>query len=149
MKGEKTIIQKLVSLLAVLALLAACGGGGADFVIANESEPQSLDPHLIEGVPELRLNLALFEGLMAYDPKTAEPVPGLAESWTVSEDGTVYTFRLRQAVWSDGVPITAETVVKSWLRVLDPKTAAPYAWFPAAFLQGGRTSSTARQDPRL
>lgn len=132
----KTMFRAWVAAIALA--LTSCGGTGVDFIISNESEPQSLDPHLIEGVPELRINLALFEGLMSYDPRTAEPVPGLAESYTVSEDGTVYTFKLRDAVWSDGVPITAETVVKSWLRVLNPETASPYAWFPAMFLKGAQ-----------
>jgi oligopeptide transport system substrate-binding protein len=60
----------------------------------------------------------------------------LAESWTISKDGTRYTFKLRDAYWSDGVKITAQTVVDSWLRGLAPETANPYAWFPAIFLVG-------------
>jgi len=132
----KTIIHVVLGL--TLLTLVSCGGTRADFIISNESEPQSLDPHLIEGVLEHRINLALFEGLMGIDPKTAEAVPGVAESYTVSADGTVYTFKLRDAVWSDGVPITAETVVKSWLRCLNPQTASPYAWFPATFIKGAQ-----------
>ncbi len=107
-----------------------------DFVLVNSAEPQSLDPALIEGVPEHRITYSLFEGLFTNDPLTAEPVPALAKSYTVSEDGKTYTFKLREATWSDGVPITAETVVKSWLRQLDPNTASPYAWFPAMFIKG-------------
>ncbi len=106
------------------------------FRLVNGAEPESLDPHQIQGVPEHRIFEALFEGLVAYDPKTADAVPGLAESWTASADGTQYTFKLRDAVWSDGVKITAQTVVDSWLRGLDPATASPYAWFPAMFLKG-------------
>ncbi len=67
---------------------------------------------------------------------TADAIPGLAESYEVSDDGLVYTFTLRDAVWSDGVAITAQTVVDSWLRELNPETAAPYAWFPSMFVAG-------------
>ncbi len=106
------------------------------FTIVNGAEPESLDPHLIQGVPEHRIYESLFEGLYAYDPETADAVPGLAESYEVSDDGLVYTFTLRDAVWSDGVAITADTVVASWLRELNPETAAPYAWFPSMFVAG-------------
>ncbi|MFA7672007.1 MAG: ABC transporter substrate-binding protein, partial [Sphaerochaetaceae bacterium] len=108
----------------------------AVFRISNGAEPESLDPHQIQGVPEHRIYETIFEGLIIYDPVTADGIPGLAESWTVSDDGYQYTFKLRDAVWSDGVKITAQTVVDSWLRGLDPATASPYAWFPAMFLKG-------------
>lgn len=107
------------------------------FRISNGAEPESLDPALIQGVPEHRIYEALFEGLVASDPVTALAVPGVAESWTINDDMTQYTFKLRKdAVWSDGVPITANDVVYSWLRILDPATAGPYAWFPCMFLAG-------------
>ncbi len=108
----------------------------AIFKIANGAEPESLDPAQIQGVPEHRIFEALFEGLTANDPKTADPVPGAAESWTVSEDGTQYTFKMRDTTWSDGTPLTAHDVVYSWMRELDPNTASPYAWFPAMFVKG-------------
>ena len=111
---------------------------GVKFVISNGAEPQSLDPAKVQGVPEHRILMALFEGLTSIDPKTAAPVPGLAKSWEANEDGTQYTFHLRDAVWSDGVAITANDVVYSWLRELDPATASPYAWFPCMFLEGAQ-----------
>ncbi len=58
------------------------------FRISNGAEPESLDPALIQGVPEHRIFEALFEGLVAIDPETALAVPGVAESWEVNEDGT-------------------------------------------------------------
>ena len=62
------------------------------------------------------------------DAKDASLIPGAAESWTVSDDGTVYTFKLRKdAVWSDGSPVTAEDFVYSFRRLEDPATAAEYA----------------------
>lgn len=106
------------------------------FRIANGAEPESLDPAQVQGVPEHRILQAIFEGLTVVDA-SGKPAPGVAESWDISEDGTVYTFHLREdAVWSDGVPVTAQDFVYSWTRELDPATAAPYAWFPAMFIKG-------------
>ena len=117
------------------------------FRIVNGAEPESLDPHMIQGNVEHRIYEALFEGLFAYNPETADSVPGLAESYTVSDDGLVYTFKLRKTAWSDGVAITAQTVVDSWLRELDPNTAAPYAWFPAMFLAGAAEFNAGEAGP--
>ncbi len=153
-------MKKLLVLLLVLSLAFAFFGckqeeaaveeaaeEPAEFILVNGTEPESLDPHLISGVPEHRIYMSLFEGLVSYDPETAEPVPGLAESWEISDDGTVYTFKLRETTWSDGVPITAQTVVDSWLRMLDPETAAPYAWFPNMFIKGGEAYNAGEAGP--
>lgn len=121
---------------------------GIVFRISNAAEPESLDPALIQGVPEHRIFEALFEGLVATDPETANAIPGVAESWTASEDKTQYTFKLRaDAKWSDGVPITADDVVYSWLRELDPATAGPYAWFPCMFLKGANEYNSGEAGP--
>lgn len=118
------------------------------FVIANSAEPESLDPSQIQGVPEHRIYEALFEGLVTIDPETADGIPGVAESWDISEDGLTYTFHLREdAVWSDGVPITAQDVVYSWTRELDPATGSPYAWFPAMFIAGASEFNSGEAGP--
>ena len=76
----------------------------------------------------MRITKALFEGLLRLDGKEARPSPGLAERWEVSSDGKTYTFHLRtNAVWSTGEPITTADVLYSWLRALNPDTAADYA----------------------
>ena len=60
-------------------------------------------------MPEMRIVQGLFEGLTRLDPKTARPIPGLAERWDISPDGRIYTFHLRtNLVWSTGEPITAD-----------------------------------------
>jgi len=118
------------------------------FRISNGAEPESLDPALIQGVPEHRIYETIFEGLVAIDPETALAIPGVAESWTISDDMTQYTFKLRKdAVWSDGVAITADDVVYSWLRILDPATAGPYAWFPCMFLAGAQAFNDGTAGP--
>jgi oligopeptide transport system substrate-binding protein len=100
----------------------------ADVTIINGAEPESLDPAIVTGVPEMRITKALFEGLTRLDARTARPVPALAERWEISDDRRVYTFHLRtNAVWSTGDPITASDVVWSWRRALSPATASDYA----------------------
>ncbi|NQT88765.1 peptide ABC transporter substrate-binding protein [bacterium] len=96
-------------------------------VYNNGAEPQTLDPILMTGVPGHTIALALFEGLTSVHPRTLQPVPGIAERWDLSEDGTVYTFHLRESKWSDGEPLTAADFVASWRRALDPATGAEYA----------------------
>jgi oligopeptide transport system substrate-binding protein len=89
------------------------------------SEPESLDPHIPTGQPEARILIALYDGLVEYHPKTMEPIPSLAESWDVSEDGTVYTFKLRRSGrFSNGDPVTAHDFVYSMRRALAPELAA-------------------------
>jgi len=107
-----------------------------ELTICNGAEPKALDPALIEGTIEHRIYVSLFEGLVVPNAEDASPVPGVAKSWTVSPDGKTYTFKLRKCNWSDGTPITAHTVVKSWLRFLDPATASHYAWFQNMFIAG-------------
>lgn len=122
----------------LLALVAAMTMNAQDFIFNNASEPQSLDPALIQGVPEHRLFMALFEGLLVFNPKTGGAEPGLAEKWTISKDLTTYTFKLRKANWSDGTPITAKQFVDSWLRILDPATASNYSYMVADAVAGAK-----------
>jgi oligopeptide transport system substrate-binding protein len=101
----------------------------ADVTIINNAEPESLDPAVVSGIPEFRVVMGnLFDGLTRLDPKTAQPIPGLAQSWDISPDGRIYTFHLRpNLLWSTGAPITADDVVYSWLRAANPATASAYA----------------------
>lgn len=88
------------------------------------SEPESLDPQLGTGQPEARVYMALYEGLVEYEPKTMEPKPELATKWDISPDGMEYTFQLRKdAKWSNGDPITANDFVYTFRRGFDPDNA--------------------------
>lgn len=114
----------------------------------NMTEPESLDPTLMEGVPEHNIYMSLFEGLVSYDPETLAPVPGTAERWEISNDALTYTFYLRKnAVWSDGVPITAHSFVDSWLRFMSPETAATYAYLPAMVIKGAAEYNAGEAGP--
>lgn len=136
----------LLAFLALALILAACQAGPDNtrpFIISNGAEPQSLDPSLIQGVPEANINQALFEGLMRYDPKTSLGQLGIAESYTISDDKLTYTFKLRPGlVWSDGVPIVAQTIVDSWLRTLDPATGSQYAYMLGLVVKGADAYNT-------
>jgi ABC-type oligopeptide transport system substrate-binding subunit len=110
------------------ALLFACLIGvppaAAETVlrIANLAEPESLDPHRTALLTEVHVVRNLFEGLVVLDPK-GNVAPGVAESWSISEDGLSYRFKLRaNAKWSNGDPVTAADFVFSFRRVEDPKT---------------------------
>jgi oligopeptide transport system substrate-binding protein len=132
-------LSRIALTLAAAVALQACVTAGAYFgsttppsdqvlYISNASEPRSLDPHKTAGVPEANIMLNLYDCLTGYDPKTNEPVPGLAERWEHNANSSVWTFYLRHdATWTDGNPITAEDFVYSWRRITDPATASPYS----------------------
>ena len=118
---------RALGLLAFFAI-GACGPAlkRADLIFVNGAEPETLDPSIITGQPEGRIVNALFEGLTTFDAH-GKSGPGMAKSWTISEDGKVYTFKMRpEAKWSDGRPLTATDFVESWKRTLSPETAASY-----------------------
>ena len=115
----------------LLAAVLWSGAAGAETILSrgNGGQPETLDVHKSVGIPESWIELDLFEGLLSPGPK-GELVPGAAESWTVSDDGKTYTFKLRaDGKWSDGTPVTAGDFVFAWKRFLDPKTASPYGYF--------------------
>jgi oligopeptide transport system substrate-binding protein len=117
------------ALFGLAALMMTATGAMAQMVYnrGNSADPESLDPHKTSTVYEAHILRDLYEGLVAQDAK-ANAIPGTAESWTISDDGTVYTFKIRaDAVWSNGDPVTAEDYVYSFRRMQDPKTAAEYA----------------------
>ena len=98
-------------------------------VINNGAEVGSLDPHKTGGVPESGLARQQFVGLVSTDAD-GNIEPGIAKSWE-SADNKVWTFKLRDAKWSNGEPITAHDFVFSFQRMVDPKTAANFANYVA------------------
>ena len=84
---------------------------------------------MVTGVPESNIVNALFEGLVYKDAETLEVQPGMAESWTVSDDGLIYTFKIRaDAKWSNGDAFTAHDMVWSWWRGLQPALGSQYVF---------------------
>ena len=130
------------TLLAIISWVGGCKKSSATegtpsanaphrkvLLVGNATEPQEIDPHVVEGVPENHLILALFEGLVSSDPVSLEPVPAVAEKWEISDDGLVYTFHLRTtAKWSNGESVTAQDFARSYQRILTPTIASKYAY---------------------
>lgn len=115
------------SLMLATGTMLAPAAAEVVFHRGNSADPESLDPHKTSTVYEAHILRDLFEGLVMQD-QNAELIPGAAESWTISDDGTVYTFKLRQgATWSDGSPVTADDFVYAFRRLEDPATGAEYA----------------------
>jgi oligopeptide transport system substrate-binding protein len=115
--------------LGVVLALASAGARlpPAELVFNNGAEVATLDPAAVSGQAELRVVMALWEGLTTRDPRTLEPRPGIAERWDVERDGRLLRFHLRASTWSDGTPLEAGDFVWSWQRLLEPATGAPYA----------------------
>ncbi len=119
----------LTGLAAFLTLAMVTVSAQAEVVYhrGNTGEPETLDPHKTSTVYEAHILRDIYEGLVVYDAK-AKVIPGVAESWTASDDGTTYTFKLRaSAKWSNGDTVTANDFVFSLRRIMDPATASKYA----------------------
>ena len=107
---------------------------GGTLVFAGASDPVLLDGALVSDGESLRVITQIFETLVALKPGTTEPEPGLAESWEANDDGTVWTFQIREGVtFHDGEPLNAEAVCFNFDRWYNFKgalanPAASYYW---------------------
>ena len=114
------------------------------FRYVTGDEPESLDPAISNGQPEARIYMALYEGLVEYDPKTLEPRPALAERWHINNDSSEFTFHLRHnGRWSNGDPIDANDFVYSFRRALAKSTASRNAYL-AIYLKYAQAWNEAR-----
>jgi oligopeptide transport system substrate-binding protein len=137
-KNNHQRIHTLLFLGLIALSLVGCGSGESNVASGNRdgilhwgngTDPQELDPHIVTGIPEHHILTALLEGLVLKDPATLEPIPGVAEHWSISEDGKTYLFNLRHnARWSNGDPVTAQDFVWSWWRALQPSLGNQYAY---------------------
>ncbi|WP_129729598.1 peptide ABC transporter substrate-binding protein [Ectobacillus funiculus] len=140
MKGKKLLASIALTLAASLAL-AACGGNNADkqetqgelakkqvLNLLEASDIPSMDTVKATDQVSFIVMNNVMEGLYRLD-KDQKPTPGVAESYTKSENGKKYTFKLRKdAKWSNGDPVTANDFVFAWKRAVNPATAAEYAY---------------------
>ncbi|SFC66820.1 ABC transporter substrate-binding protein [Tropicimonas isoalkanivorans] len=120
------LTRRAVGTLAIAAMSVALGLPAKAqtppgvLVVGQIAEPKSLDPAAVTAANDFRILLNIYDGLARYKPGTLEPEPALAESWDVSEDGTVYTFHLREGVkFHDGSDFNAEAVKFNFDRMLD------------------------------
>jgi len=134
--------------LGALTLPAAAQTPPGVLIVGQIAEPKSLDPAAVTAVNDFRILVNVYEGLTRYKPGTLEVEPGLAESWTISEDGTEYTFTLREGVkFHDGSDFNAEAVKFNFDRMLDENH--PYhdtGPFPLSFFFGAVEETTVVDD---
>jgi len=158
-KVVSSITAWTAGLCMTLLVLAGCGGGSGnegksggtaqsgsklpgDFDPSvlrrgNGPEPDTLDPQLARTEAAFHILRDVFEGLTAVGPD-GSAVPAAAESWTVSPDGLEYRFALREGLrWSNGDALKASDFVAGMRRLVDPKTASPYAQFIDPVLNAG------------
>ena len=103
---------------------------GGNIVVTYKDDVATLDPAIGYDWQNWSMIKSLFDGLMDYDPGTTDLRPGLAESYTISDDGMVFTFKMRNGVqFHNGREMTAEDVVYSFNRVTNPTTQSPGAGF--------------------
>jgi peptide/nickel transport system substrate-binding protein len=125
-------LKSLLFCLILAAIAISCGGGGSSsrsvgtILASSISDPKSFNTITAREVSTTDILGFVYEGLVRTDGKTYETKPSLAESWSVSDDSTTWTFRLRKdVVWSDGVPFTARDVVFTYNDLIfNPKIAA-------------------------
>lgn len=125
---KRYLILFVASGLLIMAGGAGCRmspqSSGGTIVYGLTLTPSGIDPH-IDASSELGIPLTSVYDPLVWLTPDGEFVPGLAESWEVSEDGLVYTFRLRDDVtFHDGTPFNAEAVQFSLDRIADPETAS-------------------------
>lgn len=101
-----------------------------ELAVASPRDADRIDPHRTTVGPSMWMCTLIHDSLLVADEE-GNYYPNLAESWEVSEDGTAWTFHLREGVkFHDGTDFNAEAVVKTFARFLDPETQAPIGWLP-------------------
>jgi peptide/nickel transport system substrate-binding protein len=118
-----------LAILIVLGLVAsACASpqpaapaSGGVIVVGLQAEPVTLDAQQMSDYNSTRAGRNIFDALLHFKDESTEVEPALAESWTISDDGLIYTFKLRQGVkFHDGTDFNADAVVFSYERQIDP-----------------------------
>lgn len=150
---KKRLVSAILASVMAMSLLTGCGGGqdaAGDTTAAADGaqqagdaakpegnvlryvmsgEPETLDPNMNNYASSSNVLLNLFTGLYQYSADGSGVEPACAESYTVSDDGLTYTFKLKEGLkWSDGSPLTAADFEYSWKRELKQETASTAAW---------------------
>lgn len=133
MKRKHAIVLSVLCCLTLIVTAPLFAGTKNTLVFSMEAEIPALDPQKANAAPSFTVGNGLFEGLIrTVDGKVT---PGMAKEWKTSPDGKTITFKLRDAKWSDGKPVTANDFEYAIKRLLDPKTASEYA-FAAYYITG-------------
>ncbi|HJX93633.1 MAG TPA: peptide ABC transporter substrate-binding protein [Pyrinomonadaceae bacterium] len=121
------------------------------FRYVTGDEPQSLDPPMSLGQGEARIYMALYDGLVEYNPKNLRPMPSLAERWDINNDSSEFTFHLRQTGrWSNGDPIDANDFVYTFRRAISPQLASANAYlaYYIKYAQAFNEKAVFARDPK-
>lgn len=138
----KRLICVAISLLGLFTLVS-CGSGnsqnkGNTLKVALGSDITSTAPYTMTDNNSYNVGYNTFEGLFTQNPITAEAVYGIAKDYSVSEDGLIFTFHLKDNItFSDGEPITAKIIEDSWKYSLSPVTASLTGYMLADVLKNG------------
>ena len=123
MLTRRLVVAVVVALM--LATTASAAPPKDAIVIGLLAEPVTMDPPQITDLNSARVTKRIFEGLVAQELGSYKLIPGLAQSWDISKDGLIYTFKLRPNVkFHDGTPFNAEAVKFVFERQLNDK--GPY-----------------------
>ena len=126
------------------------GGGGESKVLNINFGAEVPDLNSVTTTDSVSFNVLtnLMEGLYRLNPDE-KPIPAAAEGVETSSDGLTYEFTLRDGIqWSNGDPVVAEDFRYAWLKVLDPETAATYAYIISTFVKGADAFNTKKGDPQ-
>ncbi|MGQ9630153.1 MAG: peptide-binding protein [bacterium] len=132
LRGRGIFPVAIATLLSVFASALAGDGKekhtyGGTVVLSSLNEPEGINPILSRDTAAVDLANMIFNGLIKLNDRL-EPIPDLAESWEVSEDGLTWTFHLRKGVkFHDGVELTSEDVAFTFNSIVDPKVKSPFA----------------------
>ncbi|MBM7582749.1 oligopeptide transport system substrate-binding protein [Caldicoprobacter guelmensis] len=144
----KRLSVLLMCVFLVSALFTACSSSDSDskpIVYNMGANPKTLDPQLNNAVEAGSVIVHCFEGLTRKD-QNGQIQPGIAKEWKMNEDGTKFTFYLRDAKWSDGQPVTAHDFVYAWRRAVDPNTGAEYA-YQLWYVKNGQAITEGKMSP--
>ncbi|MBY3366845.1 ABC transporter substrate-binding protein [Rhizobium laguerreae] len=144
---QQTTMATMVALAPLSVMAQETPKQGGDIVVTYKDDITTLDPAIGYDWVNWSMIKSLYSRLMDYAPGTPNPVPSLAESFTVSPDGLIYTFKLHKGVkFSNGREVVASDVKYSIERAVDPKTQGPGAGFFGAIKgfedeTGGKTTT--------
>lgn len=139
---HKKLKNTLLSAAATALLIGPAFA--AEITILREVDSNNYDPHKTTSRAASEVLFMMGDTLVSLAPDMQTIEPGVAESWTVSDDATTYTFKLREDVhFCDGKPMTAEDVAYTINRWIDPDTKSPVAW------RAGEVESVTAVEPYL
>ncbi|KXH80729.1 peptide ABC transporter substrate-binding protein [Sporosarcina sp. HYO08] len=160
---KKKMLWLFTLLIVSVVALAGCYGGekaGSDADEKDETKgtsEESTGPSVLHlavagEIPTLKTNgqmdglsqtilQNIYEGLFKID-QNDQVIEGIVDTYDVSEDGKTYTFHLKETVWSNDTPVTANDFVYAWKKNLHPETISPHA-----YLMGPVKNAAAIQDP--